>query len=136
MRPDINREFHLARAREEGGRAEQATHPAAKAAHVRLAKLHACLAKRPDFVFLEKASRAGQSPSYWASVDLRSASRDAEDMIEAGQGQSGAGEPASLTRPRARRRDTRQAVAAILNNTYTPPADDGVSVSDEAAGDQ
>jgi hypothetical protein len=144
VRQDTNQEFHLARAREEEVRAKQATHPAAKAAHARLARFHACIARRPDFILLEKASRAGQPPSYWASLDMRSESTASANTIGADQAQSGRDEPVTLTRPRRRRRDARHAVETILDSTYTPPPAESawtlrladVSLGDEAAGNQ
>jgi hypothetical protein len=87
--------------------------------------MHSCLSRRPDFVPLEKASRAGQSDSYWASLHLSDKSTAAERVSEAGQTQLGVGEHSTLALTRAYRRGTAHSLAAILKNAYEPPAVDG-----------
>lgn len=62
--------YHRRRAAEERACAEAAVNSDAKDVHVRLARYHAGIAQDPDFVPFEKASRHGQTSSYWAAAHL------------------------------------------------------------------
>jgi hypothetical protein len=120
MGKTLTKRLHSDRAREERALAEQATHPAARQAHAKLAQFHSWRSRRPDFVILEKASRAGQSDSYWAAVNLNGTSAGVApgDAPQAGSNDS---QEQPLTIPRQRRRTVAQGLAGILNNTYPPP---------------
>lgn len=112
MIPSVVRKFHKRRAQEEMALAKQATNPSAKAAHKRLGELHARLVQRPDYVPLEKASRAGRPSSYWASLNLSGKNNDAEEGNEADR-------TASV---RARFWGGTREVVTILNSAYHLPA--------------
>jgi hypothetical protein len=88
--------YHHRRAAEERIRAKASCNPDAKDVHERLARYHARTAQDPDFIPFEKASRHGQTSSYWAAAHLGNKAAAAEEDIVAS---SNSGETIEHTRP-------------------------------------
>lgn len=118
--------YHHRRAAEERARAEAANNSDAKDVHVRLARYHARIAQDPDFVPFEKASRHGQTSSYWAAAHLSNKiaaeEEDAIALIEAGKSEEHA-QPL----PEALSLRNGPAVKQLLNDLFPTVADESVS---------
>jgi hypothetical protein len=99
-----------------------ADNPAAKDSHLRLARFHERYALSRDFVPFAKASRAGQSDSYWAAAHLsRKVAINEGSAVEAGELEQQLGEVHPSSEVLGRRNGP--ALIKLLGQTFAPAYD-------------